>query len=275
MHYENGYEGGGGFLSSPFGESASTPTGTKRGGAAAQNLTPVSIKQLLEATQIHADAPFKVDEHELSQITFIGIIRRQSEQSTNVSYIVEDGTGSIDVRTWLENDDNEIQQQKRAQLVEGIYVRVVGQFKQFASKRHVVAFSMRPIEDYNEITHHFLEVVYVHLFRTRNPSVKHEGEQGYQPSFSGDPFNPTGQYGNQAYKQPEPVYGNEFKPSHKAIIYAIKSFPDTNEGVHVESIAQKLSSQFGRAEISQAIEWLVGEGHLYSTIDDDHVRCTD
>ncbi|KAK9728803.1 Replication factor A protein 2 [Basidiobolus ranarum] len=275
MQYENGYEGGGGgggFLSSPFGESAATPTGTKRGGAAAQNLTPVTIKQLIEATQIHADAPFKVDEHELSQITFIGIIRRHSEQSTNVSYMVEDGTGSIDVRTWLEADDNEFQQQKRAQLVEGIYVRVVGQFKQFANKRHVVAFSMRPIDDFNEITHHLLEAVYVHLFRTRNPSTKQEGDQ---TNFSGDPFNPTGQYGNQLYRQPETTYGNEFKPEHKAIIHTIKSFPDTNEGVHIETIAQKLSNQFGRQDISQAIEWLVGEGHLYSTIDDDHVKCTD
>ena len=49
------------------------------------------------------------------------------------------------------------------------YVAVVGQVKSFGTELAVQAFDIRVVQDYNEVTHHCLEVVYSHLFLTKGP----------------------------------------------------------------------------------------------------------
>jgi hypothetical protein len=40
----------------------------------------------------------------------------------------------------------------------GSYVRVYGNLRSFQGKTNVVAFSVRPVTDFNEVTYHSLEV---------------------------------------------------------------------------------------------------------------------
>ena len=54
------------------------------------------------------------------------MIKTVLEQSTHLVYKIEDGTAIIDVRMWIDSDDNEGKVQKRAALREGVYVRVYG-----------------------------------------------------------------------------------------------------------------------------------------------------
>lgn len=89
---------------------------------------PVTIRQLLEAYQAHADAEWKIDDVELEhvrlqkahcvgcpvltrrtylQVTFVGNITNMGKSNTNCSCTIEDGTGSIDVRLWLETADDD------------------------------------------------------------------------------------------------------------------------------------------------------------------------
>ena len=63
---------------------------------------PVTVKQLLEATQAHPDAKFKIDDVEVGLITFVGVVRNVSVQSTNATYRIEDGSGIIDVKHWID-----------------------------------------------------------------------------------------------------------------------------------------------------------------------------
>ncbi|KAK9762905.1 Replication factor A protein 2 [Basidiobolus ranarum] len=241
---------------------------SKRESSNNQTLSPVTIKQLLGADQATPDAPFKIDNVEITQVTFVGVIRSVSEQSTNVSFVVEDGTGSVDIRMFI-NDDSDFQAQKRGELVQGIYVRVIGTIRVFSNKRYVLAFLLRPITDFNEVTAHSLETLFCHLSRVKsNPSIDYNS--GFRNS-EGNPFTANNPYAHN----PSNNYNNEFSPLQRTIIDAVKSAPDTNEGVHIGSIAQALTGRFPREEISNAVEWLIGEGHLYSTVDDDHVKCTD
>uniref|UniRef100_A0A453P547 Uncharacterized protein n=1 Tax=Aegilops tauschii subsp. strangulata TaxID=200361 RepID=A0A453P547_AEGTS len=46
---------------------------------------------------------------------------------------------------------------------DGDYVIVNGGLKGFQGKRHIVAYSVRLVTNYNDITHHFLYCIYVHL----------------------------------------------------------------------------------------------------------------
>jgi replication factor A2 len=75
----------------------------------------VTIKQILDAHQAHPDAEFRIDGVEASQVnipsgtcayllqlTFVAAVRAAAMQSTNVTYRMEDGTGMIDVKQWID-----------------------------------------------------------------------------------------------------------------------------------------------------------------------------
>ena len=65
-------------------------------------------------------------------------------------------------------------QLERASCREGMYVKVVGHLRSFSKQRHIVAFNIRPIEDFNELSHHLAETVYCHLAVTKGVPVVRE-----------------------------------------------------------------------------------------------------
>ena len=93
------------------------------------------------------------------------------KQTTNNVYVVEDGTGRIEVKTW--NDENEeVQAMKCSGLLENVYVQVIGQLKEFNNSKHVMAFDIKPVVDFNCLTHHYVECIYQHVQATK-PQVQH------------------------------------------------------------------------------------------------------
>ena len=59
-------------------------------------------------------------------------------------------------------------------------------------------------------------------------------------------------------------------PLQRQIMMLVHNAPPSNEGVHVQTIAQTIRAS--SASVLQAVEQLATEGLLYTTIDDDHVR---
>jgi len=202
-----------------------------RSGANKQSLLPLTIRQLLTSVQSHADDVFKVDGRELAQITIVGLITEVQEQSTFLNYTLDDGTGKIEVRLWLDQDDNDFTAQKSAWR-EGVYVRVVGHLRSFNNKRSVVGFRIQPIRDYNEITFHLLEVIYVHLYNmktiTTNPDTSNTTTQSTPAQTA--PYN-TGydqhpvQYNNDA---PNQIYNNDTLNQDQGNNYNFNSDQDFN-----------------------------------------------
>lgn len=47
---------------------------------------------------------------------------------------------------------------------------------------------------------------------------------------------------------------------------------DANEGLAVQEVVQRLGGRIPEQQIMQAINFLVDEGHLYSTIDEHHFK---
>lgn len=52
-----------------------------------------------------------------NQVTFVGIIRNVMEQATNYIYTVEDGTGAIEARKWVEQNESPEEADARRDLV--------------------------------------------------------------------------------------------------------------------------------------------------------------
>lgn len=72
------------------------------GGSGDKGMLPVSIKQLLEAKQDGPDDNYRVDGRDTNQLTLVALILGVIENSSSVCYTLDDGTGTIDARVWIE-----------------------------------------------------------------------------------------------------------------------------------------------------------------------------
>lgn len=112
----------------------------------------------------------------------------KKQQSTNVAFHIDDGTGVIQARVWTEPEDkSDYISQSLANLEyasnpiisfhlfcccsAGTYVRLIGHLQSFNGEKSLVAFRVIPITDFNEVTFHHLEVIQVHLANTRPAPV--------------------------------------------------------------------------------------------------------
>ncbi|KAJ3014262.1 replication factor A protein 2 [Thoreauomyces humboldtii] len=282
----NDYGGGGnagGFLSPGAGASASQGSPSGRGrprGEGNQSLRPVTIKQLYEAKQSIADQPHVLDGEELSQVTIVGRINSVNLQSAFIAYQVDDGTASMEVKYWL-NEDTDADAERRDSFVEGIYIRVTGHLRVFANKKSIISFNIRPVHSADEIAYHNMEVIFVHLYFLK-------GGMGGPNDANGQGNGAAGgiDYGSSAYAAPGGIksehdaYGNQqgndpmYTPLQNQIINFVRQYSHTQDGANIPDIVQKLRAAASENDVRNAVAWLCSEGAVYSTIDDDHVKST-
>lgn len=221
---------------------------------------------MIDAQQPHADAEFTIDGSEIQQITFIGQIRSLAQQATNTTYKLDDGTGLIEVKQWLDPEAPP----KMDGLEEGKYCRVFGRMKSFNSKRHVGSHFIRPITDMNEVTMHLLEATYVHLYFTRGPPEQQQGGAGMTVGAGGAVKQEEGLFvdqGHQVQRNTGPQIPSGMSATARKVFSYLQTSPDANEGVHVNQIAAALSLPSN--EIFKAGDELLGMGIVYTTVDDE------
>ncbi|KAK2993500.1 hypothetical protein RJ640_015184 [Escallonia rubra] len=135
---------GGGFMPSQATQTAdpSLPPAKNRD---SQPLMPLTVKQIREAFQSSDDkSNFLIDDVDVNNVLYailvklVGMVSSKAERVTDVSFVIDDGTGCIDCNRWV----NEAVDTKE---MEGIL----------------------PVIDYNEIANHFVESIFVHVDNTR------------------------------------------------------------------------------------------------------------
>merc|ERR1719447_1199660 len=154
--------------------------GSERKKNRSQTLLPITGAIFHKAQYNQAEDVFSFDETEIHQVTFVGIIREVQETSTNITYKIDDMTGEfIMVKKWIDNDDP-LEQGWRSACRECTYVRVVGNMKSFnnGNVRSVMAFSMVPVKDFNEISYHILDVVHANLSLKKSAAINGNGMLG-------------------------------------------------------------------------------------------------
>ncbi|KFX97159.1 hypothetical protein V490_02937 [Pseudogymnoascus sp. VKM F-3557] len=247
---QGGAEGGGFMGGGSQAGSQDTPGGSKTYGK--DTLRPVTIKQIIDAQQPHPDAEFKVDGQEMTQITFVGQVRAISVQATNQTFKLDDGTGLIEVKVWLDVDAGP--SPTISSIKENTYVRVLGRLKAFNNKKHVAAHVVRPITDFNEINAHLLEATY----------AGGGGEAGAGGGLFVDQGDGTG--GAAAVAR-----GGRPLPQLSAVarkVYnLLNTAPQNNEGLNVQYISANLGLPMN--EVFKAGDELLGLNIIYPTMDDE------
>ncbi|KAF8252115.1 replication protein A, subunit RPA32 [Wilcoxina mikolae CBS 423.85] len=268
--------GGGGFDTfSDGGSQGSLGNESKVRGS--NSLRPVTIKQILEATQDLHDT-FLIDGGDITHITFVGRVRSVAEQSTNITYVLDDGTGVLDVKQWVDADSSN--EDGAAQQLNGQYVRVLGQLKSFSNKKHVGSHMIRLITDFNEVQYHLLEATAVHLHFTvgvpeQSPHISDSGATRpsvYTHVRSGDMTMDVAQscYSGLGAGQSLP---DTLSHNAKVVFGAIKASSDSNEGIHYNVI--RVKSQLSEDEVNNAVDELLAHGAAYTTLDEWHVAAMD
>ncbi|KAH8038569.1 hypothetical protein HPB51_001990 [Rhipicephalus microplus] len=151
------------------------------------------------------------------------------------------------------------QQRVLSHLVEGSYVRVVGPVRSAEGKRQLKAFKVFPVTDLNELTLHLAEVVHSNMALRVGftpSSVKHEPMDTSANSFLGAGA------GNLGLNQQQ-----------KLVYEAIRECT-TNIGIGFDEICSRLKSM-NKNTIRDVVEFLANEGHIFTTMDDEHYKATD
>ena len=194
---------------------------------------------------------------------FVGQIRSIATQTTNITYKVDDGTGTIEVKHWIDSDAKDaidMGEDVPQQFFENNYVRIYGSLKVFGNKRHVGSQIIRPVKDFNEINYHLLAATAEHLYFTKGPPEQ------FKANIEGANQAGSGTYGGEAG-----TFNGKQLPSMSAsarrVYNQLASAPQNNEGLHVQNIAAQLKMPIN--DIYDAGQELLGHGLIFTTVDEE------
>jgi len=262
--YSKGGDDSGGFFAG--GSSQQGSQGGGGGGKSYQDesLRPVTIKQILDAEEAFSGADFKIDGAVVTQITFVGQVRNIQPQPTNITFKIDDGTGQIEVKKWIDADKQDEASDPGCE-VDG-YVRVWGRLKSFSNKRHVGAHVIRPIADFNEVNYHMLESTYVHLFYTKGaPGQNGAAADGDSMFVDGGAGYGNTSGGNNPGNSKLTGCSESAKKVYNYITNA--SGAGGNEGQHLNIITNQTGMSV--RDVLSAADELLGQGLIYTTVDDE------
>ncbi|KAF6833475.1 hypothetical protein CPLU01_05513 [Colletotrichum plurivorum] len=264
-----GGEDGGGFV-----YGGSQQQGSQGGGKSygEDSLRPVTIKQIIDAEEAYPGADFRIDGNAVTQVTFVAQIRQISPQPTNITLKLDDGTGLIEVKKWVDTDKKDDADSNLE--IEG-HVRVWGRLKSFNGKRHVGAHFIRPVTDFNEVNYHLLEATYVHLYFTQGPPGGGNAANGGGAGAGGDSMfvdgnDSYGGGGGAGQAGGNSAHAGKLRgcsPNAQKMFNFINNSPGGNEGVHINQIATQAGMSV--REVVGASDELLGQGLIYTTIDDE------
>ncbi|XP_058207788.1 replication protein A 32 kDa subunit B isoform X4 [Rhododendron vialii] len=272
--YGSQFDGNAAFAGGGFMPSQTTQTADPSFSAAknrdTQPLLPLTVKQISQAFQATDDkSNFIIDGVDVNNVTLVGMVFNKAERVTDVSFVIDDGTGRIDCNRWV----NEAVDTKEVEAIsDGMYVRVHGHLKGFQGKKQLTVFSIRPLTDYNEMPYHFVECMYVHNYNTKS---RLQGSVPTQNMPNSAVATPSNSYQAAPPNQYTGHYGIDGVKGIAQLVFDYLQQPSClslEKGLHVNEIAQQLSMPVEK--ISESIKFLEEDGLVYSTIDDYHFKST-
>ncbi|KAJ7774914.1 hypothetical protein B0H16DRAFT_79469 [Mycena metata] len=261
--------GGGGFNPTPGGSQAS-PGGSTRT-PASQSLRPVTIAQVRKATQMHSDADWTVDDIALGQISLVAELYEHRVFTTNRNFGLDDGTGTINAKMWMDTTTEQLTEvwrgipPKTRGDLPVVYVRVTGNIKTHNNQKHIHASNIRLVTDYNEVYFHLLETISVNVILHKGlPRAGQESQQQHTGAAQGQ---------NAYAIQSRPAVSQKyFSPMADAVVQFLSTAPPNDEGFHVGEVAKALNLSANAMELSDTVDKLIDDGHIFTTIDDSHIQ---
>nr|XP_029123499.1 replication protein A 32 kDa subunit A isoform X2 [Elaeis guineensis] len=265
---------GGSFMPSQATQAGDSSLSKNRG---APGVFSVTVKQISYAYHSSDDkSSFVIDGVDATNFRLLGMVSNKAERNTDVTFTLDDGTGRIDIIRWVNeaSDANET-----------AILHVSGSLKGFQDKKRAVAFSIRPVTDYNEVAFHFIQCIHIHLENTRTKvggPTQTQASPVMGTSFvtgSKEPQTPANQVSelkimNGSEKDIYKLVLNVFQEPASLLTAPLPCaclfIRASEHGLHVDEVARRLGKPIN--QIKEAIDYHVDVGHIYSTIDDYHFK---
>lgn len=221
-----------------------------------EGVLPVVIRQLLLA-----DEGVEMYGRAFAMINTVVIVRKIDFTSTKITYTLEDHTGQIDAHFWLEGDDTSNQ----PNMTLNCYARIIGSLRNVGDTKAVVIYHAEEILDPNEVTAHMLEVLHS---RFKAEAYQKNGVRNVlaTSAFGGSQMNaaePTVKAEGQTQPNPYGLAGQNL-----AMFVAIRQ-NGGSIGMGRKELEQKFS-HLSKQDIANALDHMVNEGMIYTTVDADH-----
>lgn len=280
--FDSGYGGGsegGGFMSTQ--SQFASPAGQEQKKVRrSQNLVPLTLQAILKS----GDENLQIADMDVHMVVVVGLIRAVDITSTKITYTIDDSTATMEAVQWIESDQD-AEDPSRNPLMEMTYCRISGAVRSQKGKRHLMVFRIVPITDLNLITTHILEVMQTALklqhIQTHSISQGANMARASGPSNMGMMSNSlVGASGLDGGAGGVGMGGGGFagmqglSGQQRFVYEVIHQCPD-EAGVARDVIYATFKGRFNHSEINQVLDFLSSEGHIYSTIDDDHFKSTD
>ncbi|EGW32957.1 uncharacterized protein SPAPADRAFT_135817 [Spathaspora passalidarum NRRL Y-27907] len=258
--YYGGYEHGG--FSTSTTTTGSQPVSAGANSAAVRSsLTPVTIKQINESTQPVPDGPFHVNNMELNMVSFVGIIRKITAFESAISFTIEDGTGSTEIRKWINSDQTskDAEEERYAGWL-NTYVCVGGSLKAFNGKTSLQYSGIHQVTDSNQVVYHHLAAIHTHLKAQGVPSSSTKNEQSLFVGENYNNNNNTNTTGNAGASMIDQVF-KILQENSQAMA----------EGVPVTYIGQRLN--ITPEEANKYCQELMEQGRVFNGYEDSGYLC--
>ncbi|KAM3965187.1 replication protein A2 [Aphomia sociella] len=253
---------GGGFFNSPnqFGNAA-TPNQAQKAGRRASRTAPIVIKQALHS----GDDGIKIWGTEIQIVSVVACIRNIRPQSTKITYTIQDITGRMRAVLWLDQDAMEEDDNSAPKVQVNDYVQIYGNVKTNKGKKVLMAFKIMPVTDVNLITFHYLQCI--------NNKVKMEADSKKEKIVSNNVS--SGLPANSMVGITDNNQSVNGLNARQMMVFNLIRASTLEQGISKDDMYTTLKDRMSKTEFEQILDWMCGEGHIYSTIDEEHFRATD
>lgn len=190
---------------------------------------------------------FKIHDLDVHSVTVVGKVIDIKPDITNSNLIIDDLTAVCLISLW--------KMPMPQDCFVGSYVRVFGSLRQWGNENSVVAYHLRIISDFNEVTFHNLHVSYCFKPPSNN---KQQQQQGYGKSKK----SAGNEFGEKDIDVPSLAFFSG-TPVQKNVLELITKSKDSN-GAHLPDILKTFQGTYSAEEIRSSIKDLYNEGLIQS-----------
>ncbi|KAI7693488.1 Replication protein A 32 kDa subunit [Sarcoptes scabiei] len=230
----------------------------------AQNLVHVTLSQIAKLTR--REESLVMYRQKIHSIVAIGMVVSVEELTTKNIYTIDDYTLNSPIEAQLWKNEAEGTFIAPPTVLERTYIRVIGQVRYDARKPFIIAFRIETIDDPNDIYCHFLRAIHDSLFLEKRMNAT--------LNSTNDPceFSNSNGIGDMNSND---VHMSGFSEIQRTILNILnKQGRDTSCGLKRYEIRNFMSG-VSASVIDEAISFLVNEGHIFSTTDEDTFKSTD
>ncbi|EDW13418.1 replication protein A 32 kDa subunit [Drosophila mojavensis] len=241
-------------MNDSFGDFNGTQTATAGATkeSSGEGIISLLVKQILDSPE----GNFKMFDVTYALVCVVGIVRNVETSSTKITYTLEDHSGRIDAHYWLEEGDAI----KAPDVMINNYVKIYGSVRPQAGQKVLMVFKLINVLDPNEVCTHVLEALHSR-YKAEEYHVK--GNSSHAPSNS--------TMSNVSASQSNAIVAG-LDSKQLAVFQAIKS-NCSEEGINRRELKAKFS-HISQTELNNILDFMISEGHIYSSIDPDHFICT-